>query len=331
MTGRRPQDRTGERLVNLEGVTSVAVTEADSALVLELVNTIQPSIPWTAEYLRWQFFETPAGHARLYGIKDAPGRLVALYASTAQKVCVGPQSVTGRMIQDVMTHPDFRGRGYLHHLADLCLQDMKGAGEVGYTFPNEKSEKSFRRNGWDELCAVPLRKRHCGRSPPATQMPDATPVDGDFDTTVTEIWDSSGLKVGVRRDADFLNWRYRKPSNKYFKFLLNANEGVLILKLYQHGQQRILHICDLLVREDRRGIISRTLEFCEQFGMLNKVDILTAWLCGEHPYAPQFDRFGLNLAAESSRFVFVFPGRVQFQDLKRPGLWHLSQGDSDVY
>lgn len=53
-------------MVNLEGVKSVVVTRADSALILELINTIQPAIPWTNEHLQWQFFETPAGQAVLF-------------------------------------------------------------------------------------------------------------------------------------------------------------------------------------------------------------------------------------------------------------------------
>jgi len=320
-------------MVNLEGVEPAIVTKADSASILELINTIQPDIPWTNEHLQWQYFETPAGQARLYGIKTPQGRLVALYAAIVQKVRVGKQLVTGRMVQDVMTHADYRGRGFLHYLANLCLHDIRKSGEVGYTFPNEKSEKSFRRNHWDELCMVPLRKKLLDPSAQGQAKPvlDVTSVEGDFSTAVSTIWDSSGLTIGVQRDASYLNWRYRKPATKYFKFLLNSNEGALILKLYRNGKHQTLHICDLFVREDKQTVISGALEFCEQFGKHNGSNLLTAWLGENHPYAPEFNRFGLKLVAGLSRFIFVFTGQKQSSNLQDQRLWHLSQGDSDVY
>ncbi len=63
------------------------------------------------------------------------------------------------MVQDVMTHPNYRGRGFLHWLATVCLEDMRNDGAIGYTFPNKLSEGSFRRTGWAELSPIPLRSK----------------------------------------------------------------------------------------------------------------------------------------------------------------------------
>lgn len=319
--------------LNLNGVETVVVGEKDSEQMLALINRIQPTIPWSLDYLRWQFFEPPAGHARLYGLEDRYGTLVALYAAVGQKISIKGGTVIGRMVQDVMTDVQYRGRGFLHHLSAVCLADMRKACEVGYTFPNEKSERSFSRNGWSALCPVPARKKTLMPASAATISCDSNivSVSTDFDTSVSEVWDSCGLSVGVVRDAAFLNWRYRKPATQYHKFLIGEGEGYLVLKLYGNGAERIAHICDLLVLANCRAFVQIALEFSEKFARENGATALTAWLPAEHAYAVNFEHFGLALLRRGTRNMFVFSGQADHHELKDTACWHLSQGDSDVY
>ena len=317
-------------MIDLKNFNSVILEKKDTNSILELINLIQPNIPWSKEYLNWQFFECPAGPAIIYGIKNLEGKVVAIYSAIPKKIKLENQEIKGRMIQDVMTHPDYRGRGFLHYLADLCLNDIKKKGEVGYTFPNEKSEKSFRRNNWHELCSIPLRIKTLDKNLEPKAMLDITNVDGNFDQSISSIWKHSGIKVGVKRDAEFLNWRYRKPGAKYFKFILNSNQGFLILKIFNEKEKNFLHICDLVVREDKKDLILNTLQFCEQFGKKNKCQIITSWTNKNHSYAEYYDNFKLNLNS-ITRYSFVFFNNEKFKNLKNPEMWYLSQGDSDVY
>ena len=65
-------------------------------------------------------------------------------------------NLKGRMIQDVMTHPDYRGQGYLHKLSAICLEDMNlhnGALEVFHeshklgTLPHVRRSESSSGDG----------------------------------------------------------------------------------------------------------------------------------------------------------------------------------------
>ena len=306
------------------------VIKKDTNSILELVNLIQPNIPWSKEYLEWQFFECPAGPSNIYGIKNLEGKIVAIYCAIPKIIKVESKEIKGRMIQDVMTHPDYRGRGFLHYLANLCLVDMKKKGEIGFTFPNEKSEKSFRRNNWHELCSIPLRIKILDKNPEPKVTLDVTSVDKNFDQSISSIWEQSGIKIGVKRDADFLNWRYRKPGAKYFKFILNSNQGFLVLKIFNENQKNFLHICDLVVREDKKDLILKAFEFCEQFGKKNNCHIITGWSNKNHLYAEYYDRFKMNLSL-IKRYSFVYFNEEKFKNLKNPEMWYLSKGDSDVY
>jgi GNAT superfamily N-acetyltransferase len=302
----------------------------DTGQVLGLINHIQPGAPWNSAHLRWQYLEPQAGPAKLYGIEDSKGKLIAFYSAVAHRLKIAGQTIVARMVQDVMTHPDHRGRGYLHQLAEACLANILRSGEVGYTFPNRQSENSFRRTGWTELCQVPWREKAIVSSPvPSGHSSVFTEVD-NFGAEISSIWNESDLVVGVCRDANYLNWRYSKPAKTYFRFVANAKDAVIVLKLYDEPKQRVLHICDLFTRADTRRLLPRLLTFCEAFGADRGASMLTAWLPEGHPYSEAFSHFGLGIR-ESDRYVFAHPGRNQLDEFTKARFWHLTQGDSDIY
>ena len=322
--------------VDLAGYEVGLGTREDAASILELINVVQPGIPWTEKHLHWQFFDTPSGPSTLYLIRNSVGKLVSLYCAVSQLIRVAGRVVPARMIQDVMTHPECRGKGFLHHLAGLCLQQLQSSGTIGYTFPNERSEKSFRRTGWIELCAVPRRNKPLGTAtlPGGRYFPgelEMRALKAPFGEEATRIWEESGLGVGVNRDAAYLNWRYSKPNVDYFRFEVGGGKGLLILKLYSEGQRRTLHICDLLVKARHRNLVPEVLDFCAHFAGMNAAETLTAWLPRGHAYSAAFDDKGLGMQEVTTRYVFVCPVRVYAAELAESQLWHLSQGDSDVY
>ena len=324
---------TLDLMQNIAELELVALNSSHSDQILSLIRLVQPSLPWTTEYLQWQFYDNPAGSARIYGFRNFERDLVALYAAVPQHVQGEDGVVIARMVQDVMTHPDYRGRGLLHKLAERCLFEMREAGEVGYTFPNEKSANSFQRTGWTQLCIVPARqiKLSLSKTIERPTAIDLIPVAGLFGESVVSVWQASGIKCGVARTAAFLNWRYKKPRTEYFKFSVNKTDGFLVMKIYSTPTYEVLHICDLLVREDRHALIPKILQFCLNFASTKKASLLTAWLHEKHPYAIYFDRIGLRLNVNPDRRVFVFDGKPLNGGFTDVQLWHLTQGDSDVY
>ena len=64
---------------------SVGRAEAhDADALLALINLVQPHVPWDRAHLEWQFFAPPAGAARLYVVRDG-STIVSLYAAVAQR------------------------------------------------------------------------------------------------------------------------------------------------------------------------------------------------------------------------------------------------------
>lgn len=319
--------------MNTDSFEAVWGSPADAQSILNLINLVQPQVPWSLSHFQWQFRDSPYGPAKLYLVKKLNGQVVSLYAAIAQRIAINGKSFQARMVQDVMTHPDYRGRGFLHDLGRRCLDDIRSTGEIGYTFPNERSEKSFRRNGWKELCPIPTRIKLLDkeRSSDVKNEVEVLPLKGPFGNSLAEIWKLSNLQIGVDRNTDFLNWRYSKPNIEYRKFIINSGEGLLILKFYSSSNEKSLHICDLFVKENCQGIIPSILSFCEDLGRTEKANFLTAWLPEKHPYADPFNAVGLKIQNSSSRFFFVYPTTESIGLIQDPTLWHLSHGDSDVY
>lgn len=301
----------------------------DDPEILALINLVQPHVPWSAEHFRWQFRGSPAGPARLYVAEEA-GRIVSLYSAVAHRVRVAGVMRTGLMIQDVMTHPDHRGKGYLHELGRICLEEIRARGELGFTFPNERSEGSFRRNGWSELCEVPWRR---GTSTSLGTPPELE-LHGDvrFSELAGAVWADAGLRIGVERDAAYFDWRYSRPGVDYRR-LLCGDLGLVVLKVYRpDGEAPILHICELLVRSSARERVGELLGVAAEVARSEGACEVTAWLPEGHPYAEAFDHHGLRREVGRGRFIFATgPQAFVEAGLLTAGNWHLMQGDSDVY
>ncbi|MBT6119472.1 MAG: GNAT family N-acetyltransferase [Rhodospirillaceae bacterium] len=313
-----------------DGLPVVMAGRADADGVLALVNAVQPHIPWSEADLAWQYFDGPGETpARLYAIRDGE-RLVALYGAVAKPFRLGPRTVTGFMIQDVMTDPAYRGRGYLNFLAGLCAEDIRNSDDIGYTFPNKQSENSFRRNGWHALMTVPMR----GKTPVGARTGDGVDLEelpGPLGDRATSVWRDSGLACGVERTGPAIDWRYGRPGVIYRRFAIPDGAGFVVLKRYAREDGPLVHICDLVVTAAARGRLPAFLGAIEAVAARDGAAALTAWLPPGHPYAEAFDSYGLRIDPTHDRVMFV-TGRAPMQPLLAdPAAWHLSQGDSDVY
>lgn len=307
-----------------------AAVPADKPAVLSLINHIQPHIPWSGEHYDWQFFEGPGGPAEVR-IIEADNQVVSLYVGTRKSLWFDGEVVRGIMVQDVLTHPEYRGRGFLNGVAAAFLAEMRAWGDYGYTFPNKLSENSFRRTGWTELMPIPalqlsLSGSH-GEAAPGGRLAEL----GTFDSSVVTIWRNADLQIGVLRDAAYLNWRYGRPKTTYRRFLIDRDRGYTVLKLYDRGDSKVMHICDLVLRADARQLCPSVLAEICSIAVTTGAGLLTAWLPAGHPYRAHFEAAGLLPDTSNDRFSFTTGPQNAIGLLAEPSHWHLSQGDSDVY
>ena len=128
-----------------------------------------------------------------------------------------------------------------------------------------------------------------------------------------------------------MNWRYSRPNTKYDRFYINGDQGYLVLKLFNKEKEKVLHILDLVVSRSSRHLIQSILFFAKSFAIENGAHRITCWLDQRHPYAAAFDNSELTLDSKSNRFAFVMCPTEHMERFSDISLWHLTQGDSDVY
>lgn len=311
----------------VENRTIELATREDIDQIIALRRTCMPHVPTTKSLIEWQFFNNPLGTANVYVIRSLAG-LVSMIATLPRNIRVRGEVRKGRTMVDIMTLPNYRGQGIAHQHGFRCWQDMTNAGELVYILPNQHSEKSFRRAGWTELSRVPLRlaKVHQSTRGPfkcAYQQIEA------FDARATDVWNGCPFPVGVHRDATYLNWRYSKPDNVYSCFMIGDDQGVLVLKLFSDGSNRLTHICELFVIDSQPSLVEDTLLFCHDFAIRSGAKTLTCWLPEGHADEPVYTAFGFKIE-QLERFIFYKPAIASDNALKEIP-WHFSQGDSDIY
>jgi GNAT superfamily N-acetyltransferase len=307
-----------------------AASPADKPAVLELINLVQPHLPWRSEDYDWQLLQGPAGPAEVR-IIEAAGRVVSLYVGTRKHLWVNGKVQRGIMVQDVLTHPEFRGRGFLNGMAASFLSEMRAWGDYGYTFPNKLSENSFRRTGWTELTGIPALQQVLPAGAQSAPRAALLSEIASFDRSIDDIWPNAGISIGVLRNADYLGWRYGKPRTQYRRFRIKDGAGLLVLKLYDRGDAKVMHVCDLVLRAEARALCGSVLAEVRALAREAGATLLTAWLTQGHPYRQTFEAAGLAPDLSNDRFAFVTGPQDILPQLAAASSWHLSQGDSDVY
>jgi GNAT superfamily N-acetyltransferase len=290
--------------------------------ILELMKLVQPHLSRSEALLDWQYFQSPGLFSKFYLLKVAgTGQLISTYGAVSQFARSSSKIVKTFMIQDVLTHPEHRGKGYLHTLAEHCLKDMKAEGIHGYTFPNELSQKSFFRTGWERAFLVPNRERSFeGQTIEATV--DLSHFQNQSAFEIGEVlWSRLNVQCGIERNKAFLKWRYSKPNEKHLA-LASKDRFFIVLKFFNAPDGICMHLLDIIVGDQKE--IPEILNSVFSYGQRNEAKKVTAWLPEEHPYAKFFDQAGLVLKTRPERFFYLH----SFAD---KASWHLTQGDSDVY
>jgi hypothetical protein len=315
-------------VIKLQKIEVEELDENDCGRVIELVNSIQPHIPWNEEQFYWQYFGRSGYRAKLYGAIHK-SNLVGFYASVKNDFLFEGNIRDAFMVQDVMTAEEFRGQGILHLLGEVCSDAIDGSGSFGLTFPNEKSANSFRRLGWTEIMGVPLREVSSNGLDRRSSV-QVSEVE-TFNDSAGEIWNASALCSGIYRDAEYLNWRYSKPGVQYLKFIIGNGVGYLVLKLFTGDREPKLHLLDLVLKEEAIEYTVDVLNFVLSTANDLGAPSVTCWLPEGHRYESSFVKFGFSSIKTQNRSVFLRNNSEQGISLSKDGQWHFSQGDSDVF
>ena len=300
------------------------------------------------------------------------GEGISGYACSPRRaLCRGDEATLARVGEtgDVMTHPDWRKRGLFSELDRRAMAAAKEAGwPIVFGLPNRRSAHIFLQTGWERVGLVRpwtfllradaaarahefkegrLRKlltgvnrRRCARTRRALGSPmDAGLAVRPLDRFPPEVVELSRaveprFPLMVRRDADYLNWRF-----------LDAPTGLHVCEgLYRDGSlvgyvvvQRPLpgsgvgFLVDLLAPEER------DVDACVAAGLaaLEAADasVVQATAIDGSWWMAVLERAGFLRPREENHLIVILhthdPAHPLAEAGRNASSWYLTDGDRD--
>lgn len=263
-----------------------AYEPGDEEKICELHKQIFPEEMRMDEW-RWRYLQNPAQSMSISLAQSVTGELVGQYALMPVTMKVGEGELLCAFSLNTMTHPDYRYQGIFSKLAQHSYQHLqKMGGILTYGFPNKNSRHGFvERLGWRDLAAsVPMyayplnmkslvkRKIRSERgasllarvaekcwqaicfsikkssSTDSLTIKSVETLDERWDTLWEKI--SITLPIAVKRDRDYLEWRYLKnPLFRYTIFAAFREKellGYCVLRVDEKFDMKMGYIVDML-------------------------------------------------------------------------------------
>jgi GNAT superfamily N-acetyltransferase len=214
------------------------IKESDVPALVSLYEQCFKDRP-SEKYIRWRYFKTQTGTspAMLAFDNDI---CVASIMMWPIRMMLDRKEVMAGEGADVMTHPDYRGRGHFVSLAEMCHDLATRCGsEFFFAFPNDISLPiALRRLNWDHVCDIPRWVR-------PLWVLGTSPLSG-LAALTSLVWSSSstnGLRLvaeapgpdvtaalaarreetrgtcRVKRGREWFAWRYHADSDKDYRWI----------------------------------------------------------------------------------------------------------------
>ena len=307
---------------------------------LDLINLVQPHVPFCQERWMWQYGKGFHGPNRAWVCEDAQ-KIVGFAGLIRHRWYILGRQQDCYMPNDAMTHPDYRHQGMHAAVFTMMLEYIKSTGApMCYVLPNEKSIREAEKQGWTKVFPMPLVIRELKTG---TGRLSKASVDVDeitfFDSRADRLCESFKDRFHFFhvRDFDYLNWRYvKKPDDTYRIFCVcrgNDLLGYMVFKLYREGSDTIRsHIVDLLVRPEEGAIVDALMGVAVRLSADAGSKHLSSWMLPHAPWYEHFEAWGF-VPQPTSRFLCVHEEltTVRIEDLCATTNWYFTMGDSDVF
>ncbi len=192
----------------------------DQAAVTDLLSVTFDG--WHGEFNEavwsWKFLANPHGRALIW-VADDGGRVAGCYILNPVMLRAGEETVPGAQSVDAAVSTDYRGRGVFSSLAKAALQDAADRGiRLVFAFPTHGAVGGQVRVGYKRHSTVP--KTHRPLAWPARRRRLGGFILGDAETFDErfEVFSKrgNGRGISVRRDPEYLEWRYNaNPTQSY--------------------------------------------------------------------------------------------------------------------
>lgn len=320
------------------------------------------------EFWRWRYASNPRGFTNEV-VTVCDGRVCAHAASLPTDLVINGAVHHGAQYSDLLTREDMRGKGIMDGSVPLLHRlNMEKGTEVEFAFPSVAGEKVVRKAGFTDLSVqmgqyelitdpdsffesvkfggtkkfayhVLMRlKGNRVKDDPTIEVREATSFPEDIEAMVQRF--QAGFTFVLRRDMDYLRWRYAEPRGGHFRLLFasrgTSTVGFMVLRPYTIEGRTYMDIADLVAEVGDESVIDALVKegarVCREAGS----SVLQIWLPADHPYLPDLGRAGFHVRqpgpGERKMKLLYRPaeGADQLAQALKDGMkCHLVLGDTD--
>jgi len=302
--------------------------EADEETLRELYGLVFDE-SMSREKWDWLYHRNPCGD-RVIIVAEANGKLVGQSTMLPLHMKVGNDQGVGTLTLNVMTHPNYQGRGIFTALARGAQQlAAEKRMVVTYAFANENSYPAFiRRLGWVDLGPTapvyvrPLNTASLLRAkfgplssvmaplahavylllarPVTKALPHGWTVTSalGFDPRWDAVWErvAPRLPIAVVRDRRYLQWRYVEHPVAKYDIIAAERHGELggycILRGVERFGLRLGFLMDLLVDTDHPEGADALLGRVLQIARERRYDALVCMMMPGSPWLSEVRKWG---------------------------------------
>jgi len=327
----------------------------DEARILELLNEVfaedNPAyVPRTMEQWRWEYQRNPCGH-EIVVAEEAGGRIVGHYACVPSRAKLRDRIVQCGQGVDSMVSREYRAglksEGLFLKTARYYFEThgLPAKNAFGYGFPNKRALRVGVRMLAYQPVFAPVRA--LGRNLFQHRDDADLPGYGDpgtdivgldrMDERADRLWErvAVGVRLGIVRDACYLNWRYVDcPYANYLAFgLVDATgdlRGLYVARENWTGPP-IFALTEFLVPQDEEPATTRRLlNHAVAEARARRQQRVELWC---RPGSRVFQQVASHgFVAENSPFNLCIKPYEEGLDLDWvKDNWHFSIGDTDVF
>lgn len=346
--------------------------EGDEKQIIQLLDLVFRNIEsekLEEKYWRWEFIDGPFGDAKIWVAED-DDKIVGHYAAIPMRVKVDKEIITGAIVVDVMTHPDYRYQGMFASLGERATKD---AGMEGLHFfmgyPTRKNViPGHLKVGWFIVGSIPvlvkplildniirryIKNKILHRMAKSLanialkvffrtkKIEDVVGVSihavSSFDEQVDDFWQKTSNSyrfIGVR-DKKFLNWKFvDNPYRKYKIFIAKKDEkiiGYIVLRVVRKSGINGVLIVDMLTLPDYINVSAQLIDTAIDYCNDNGIDVIGCLMPKNTLYFKILKKKGFIKTPKKYGFIIhINSSRVTREQLDNMDGWFLTWGDIDV-
>lgn len=349
------------------------IADADWNSYRELFKLSFPETLGTAvdseQHYRWKFEQFPDSHRSYQYVGEEGGRVVGYYAALPYAYQIDGVRHRCAMVCDVMTHPEYRGRGIFTQIGRFATGELAKA-QLGFTtgYPiRPEVIPGHLKVGWQVMQKMPTYVRPLGISGllPALLRPLGKAADAliraaqfwslrgcagystqtyDRDDFIRRVSSSEQYAKFVAawmdaqpnalvKDAGFLDWRTSAPGTSYRFIALRSGEELVGVALARPTRLRgieTLAVLDFMVLKDHlQGCRSLHLALAK-LARREQKDVVACMASADWARAYRFaGSCYLRTGAEFALIVKKLDPAIADESLSGAGRWHTFWIDSD--